>query len=193
MRLTQPRIEPLPTEQIPEELRRYVSAGSAGSMGPILNVYRTVARHAKLAKRWLVFGTHVMAKSSLSHRERELLILRTGFLCRSEYEWGQHAVIGKLAGISDAELVRIGLGPDAPGWSAFEAALLRAADELHEDSFVSDATWQALRAQYGEEQMLDLLFTVGQYTLVSMVLNSCGVQLEPGTAGWPEELRVLVQ
>ncbi|HEX7478573.1 MAG TPA: carboxymuconolactone decarboxylase family protein [Polyangiales bacterium] len=186
MRLTKPRIEPLPLAQLPEEFRKYMSATPDA---PVLNVYRTVARHAKLAKRWLVFGTHVLAKSTLPGRDRELLILRTGFRCGSEYEWGQHAAIALIEGISDQEIVAIGHGPEHPQWNAFDAALLRAADELHDDSFVSEPTWQALTTRYNEAQMLDLLFAVGQYTLVSMVLNSCGVQLEPGTPGWPAELR----
>jgi 4-carboxymuconolactone decarboxylase len=186
MRLRKPRIAPLPAADFPEELARYAQHAPDA---PVLNVYATIARHPKLAKRWLVFGTHVLAKSTLPGRDRELLILRIGFLCNSEYEFGQHAVIARLEGISDEEIVRVGAGPEASGWSAFDATLLRAADELHGDSFISDATWQALRTRYSEEQMLDLIFTVGQYTMVSMALNSCGVQLEPGTPGWPEALK----
>lgn len=184
MRLTKPRIEPLEPSAIAEELRRYMADG------PALNIYRTVAHHAKLTKRWLVFATHVLGKSSLPARDRELLILRTGFLCRSEYEWAQHSVIARMCGISDEEILRVADGPSAPGWSTFDAALLRAADELHEDSFVTDATWQTLAARYGTEQLIDLVFAVGQYTLVSMVLNTLGVQLEPDLPGWPEAVRV---
>jgi alkylhydroperoxidase family enzyme len=181
MRLTTPRLSPLPQDQIPEEIRKYTGARPGQ---PVLNVYATVARHAKLAKRWLVFGAHVLAKNSLSNRERELVILRTGWRCNSEYEWGQHVRIGREAGLSVEEVKRIALGPDAPGWDPFDATLLRAADELHDDQFLSDATWGALCTRYGEEQMLDLIFTIGQYTLVSMVLNTLGVQLEAGTPGF---------
>ncbi len=181
MRLTRPRLTPLPPDQIPEEIVKYTGAGPGR---PVLNIYRTVARHPKLAKRWLVFGSHVLGKSTLDARARELLILRTGWRCRSEYEWGQHVVIGKRAGLSDDEIKRIAQGPDAPAWEPFDAALLRAADELHDDSFISDATWQALSARYDERQMLDLIFAVGQYTLVCMALNSLGVQLEEGMAGF---------
>jgi alkylhydroperoxidase family enzyme len=181
MRLQKPRLTPLPAEQIDEELLKYTGAGRGR---PVLNIYGTVARHPKLAKRWLVFGTHVLAKSTLGARERELVILRTGWRCKSEYEWGQHVVIGKQAGLGDDEIKRIAAGPDAPGWSAFDAALLRAADELHDDSFISDATWAALAQRYGEQQLLDLIFAIGQYTLVCMALNSLGVQLEAGTAGF---------
>ncbi|HMI93555.1 MAG TPA: carboxymuconolactone decarboxylase family protein [Polyangiales bacterium] len=175
MRPTQPRLAPLPPDQIPEEILKYAGGGPGK---PVLNIYATVARHPKLAKRWLVFGSHVLGKSTLSARERELVILRTGHLCKSAYEWGQHVRIGKAAGLTDAEIQGIMEGPDAPGWDAFDAVLLRAADELHADSCISDSTWQALAARYSEQQLLDLIFAIGQYTLVCMALNSLGVQLE---------------
>ena len=181
MRLKTPRLSPLPESEVPEELHKYAGSGPGR---PMLNIYRTVARHPKLAKRWLVFGAHVLGKSSLPARERELVILRTGFLCKSEYEWGQHVRIAKASGLNDEEIKRIAKGPDAPGWSANDAALLRAADELYEDCFISDATWQALSASYDEQQLLDLIFAIGQYTMVCMALNSLGVQLEPGMKGF---------
>lgn len=182
-RLSEPRVHPLPDAEVPDEVRKYAGVRPDGS---VLNIYRTLARHPKLAKRWLVFGTHVLSKSTLSARERELVILRTGWLCRSEYEWGQHARIGKAAGLGADEIKRIAQGPDAPGWSAFDATLLRAADELHADQFITDATWQALRERYDEQQVIDLIFAIGQYTLVCMALNSLGVQLEPGTPGFAQ-------
>ncbi|MEJ2146529.1 MAG: hypothetical protein P8020_15470 [Acidobacteriota bacterium] len=86
---------------------------------------------------------------------------------------------------TDGELVRITQGPDAPGWTPFNATLLRAVDELHRDSFLSDPTWQALGAEYDARQLMDLVFTVGTYNLVSMALNSWGVQLDEGLAGFP--------
>jgi 4-carboxymuconolactone decarboxylase len=178
-----PRVAPVPREEWDDEVREILQATQMG--GRVLNIFQTLARHPKLLKRWLVFGNHVLFKSTLSPRERELLILRTGWNCRAEYEWGQHVVIGKQVGISDAEIERITRGPDAPGWTAVEAALLRAADELHRDSRISDATWAALSEHYNTQQLIDAVFTVGQYTLVSMALNSLGVQLDEGIPGFP--------
>ncbi len=179
MRLDTPRLEPLDVEEMDPELR--VRFGD----GPILNIFRTLAHHPKLMKRWLVFGNHVLGKSSLGEREREIAILRVGFLCRAEYEWGQHVAIGKRAGLSDEEIERIAEGPEAGGWNERDGAILRAADELHEDSFISDATWKALCEHFETQQVMDLIFAVGQYHLVSMALNSLGVQLEPGAARFP--------
>lgn len=84
-------------------------------------------------------------------------------------------------GLSDAEIRRIAAGPDAEGWDPFDAALLSAADELHDDAFISDDTWAALAERYSTQQLMDAVFTVGQYHIVSMALNSFGVQFEPET------------
>jgi len=179
VRLDKPRVAPLDDDQLDPELRERFGTG------PILNIFRTLANHPALAKRWLVFGNHVLAKNTLAPRERELVILRTGWLCRSGYEWGQHVGIGKGSGLSDEEITRITKGPDAPGWSQLDRALLHATDELHADSFVSDPTWAALSQHLGTQQLMDLVFTVGQYTLVSMALNTLGVQPEPGLPRLP--------
>jgi alkylhydroperoxidase family enzyme len=127
----------------------------------------------------------VLGKSTLPARGRELAILRVGWLCRAGYEWGQHVRIARATGLSDAEIERVAAGPDAPGWSPAESALLRAVDELHADAFVGDAAWQALTRHYDVRQILDLIFAVGQYRLVSMALNTLGVQLDPGVEGLP--------
>ena len=178
-----PRIPSLPREEWDEEVSELLQATQMG--GRVLNIFQTLARHPKLLKRWLVFGNHVLFKSTLSPRARELLILRTGWNCRAEYEWGQHVVIAKQIGITDEEIARITRGPDVPGWDPFEATLLRAADELHRDSRIGDATWKALSVHYDVQQLMDLVFTVGQYTLVSMALNSFGVPLDDGIPGFP--------
>lgn len=184
MRLARPRITPLPQEQWSGEVRELMSGLERD--GRIFNIFATLARHPALLRRWLVFGNHVLGKSTLPPRERELAILRMGWLCRAEYEWGHHVAMGKEAGVTDLEIRRISKGAGALGWSPFEAALLKAVDELHADSFISDATWQSLAQRYNEQQLLDLVFTAGQYKLVCMALNSVGVQLEEGYERFPE-------
>lgn len=185
MRLREPRIPPLPDDELPESLRATNPAG--GERRGALNIFRTLAHHPDLARRWGVFGNHVLFKSTLPAREREIVILRIGWLCRAEYEWGQHVLIGRQAGLSDAEIDRITEGPDAPGWSPLEAALLRATDELHADAMVTDDTWKALSDHLNTQQVMDVVFTVGQYNLVSMALNSFGVQLDPGIEGFRKQ------
>jgi alkylhydroperoxidase family enzyme len=187
MRLEKPRLRPLEPSELDEETtKRLRSAPEGLAQGRPLNIFATLAHHPKLLKRWTVFGNHVLSKSTLPEREREIVILRIGWLCRSEYEWGQHVVIGRRSGLSDEEIERVTQGPDAEGWSDGDRLLLRATDELHDDAFISDATWNALAERWNAQQLIDLVFAVGQYNLVSMALNTLGVQREPGVPGFPE-------
>ena len=179
MRPDKPRLEPLPLEEIDPDTRERFGGG------PMLNIFRTLAHHPKLLKRWLVFGNHVLSKSSLPARQRELVILRVGWRCRAEYEWSQHVDIALRSGVTEQDVERVAEGPDAAGLSDAERALLRATDELLDDTCVSDATWSALSAHFDTAQIIDLIFTVGQYNLVSMALNSLGVPLEQGARGCP--------
>lgn len=185
MALNEARVEPRKLEQCDDETRTILQATISGGDGTPLNIFATLAHHPKLLKRWLVFGNHVLSKSTIAARERELLILRTGWLCRAEYEWGQHVIIARQVGLSDDEIRRVRQGPEA-GWNPFDAALLRAADELHAEQFVHDGTWRTLAERYDTQQLMDVVFTVGQYTLVSMALNTLGVQRDPGVAGFEE-------
>ena len=186
MRPKTPRLRAIPPEEWSAEAKDALApVGAPGAAFPALNIFRTLANYPKLAKRWMVFANHVLGKNSVPPREREILILRIGWLCRAEYEWAQHVVIGKREGLTDDEIRRIGEGPDAPGWSALDRALLRATDELHGDAFIGDATWAALARHLDTHQLMDLIFTVGQYNLVSMALNSLGVQPEPGLPPFP--------
>ena len=186
VRLSEPRIYPLKESEWDDDARKLIEGFKKISKGPVSNIMATLANYSKLYNRWRVFGNHVLYKSSLPARDREILMLRIGWLCHAEYEWGQHAIIGKRCGISDEELKRIIEGPDAEGWGSFDAMLLRAVDELYINSFISDSTWLNLSEKYNTHQLIDLVFTVGQYNLVSMVLNTLGVQLEEGVDGFPK-------
>ena len=181
MRLEKPRIQPLTLENSNEDQAKMLKQQQI--RGKPANIFLTMANHEKLAKRWLVFGNHILSKSTLDPREREIAILRIGWLCQAGYEWGQHVVIGKAAGMSEEDIDNIKTGADA-GWSKHEALIIKAADELHSDAFVSDETWVGLKKTYSDQQMMDLVFTVGQYNMVSMALNSFGVQLDDYIEGF---------
>jgi alkylhydroperoxidase family enzyme len=186
VRLSEPRIYPQKESEWDEDARKLIEGFKKISKGPVTNIMATLANYSKLYNRWRVFGNHVLFKSSLPPRDREILILRIGWLCQAEYEWGQHVIIGKQAGLSEEEIIQIIEGPNAKGWDTFDATLLRAVDELYIDSFITDATWQRLAVKYNKHQLIDLVFTVGQYNLVSMALNTLGVQLEDGIDGFPK-------
>jgi alkylhydroperoxidase family enzyme len=180
MRLTQPRITPVPDDQLTDD-QKAVLAPLMGANGKALNIFRTLIRAPKALTGFLAWGNYILSRrNALPAREREIVILRTGFLCKSGYEWTQHVRIGLGVGLTAEECERIKAGADAPGWSAADAALLRASDELHHDQFITDATWTALRAHFDDKQCMDVVFTAGQYTQVSMLLNSFGVPLDEG-------------
>lgn len=177
--MPEPRLLPV-TDPSPEVLDLYEKGGLRAPDGSTLNIFATLAHHPKLLRRWLVFASHVLAKSTLTPRDRELAILRVGVVCDAPYEFGQHHVIAQRCDISLEEIERVKVGPDDLAWSDHDRAILRATDELHHDSRISDATWATLSKAYDTEQLLDLVFAIGNYHLVSFALNSCGVQLDAG-------------
>jgi 4-carboxymuconolactone decarboxylase len=179
MRLTQPRIAPVADAALSEEQRAV--AASLMQHRPLLNIYRTLIHAPKALSRFLEWGGYILSRrNGLPPRQREIVILRVGFLCKSGYEFTQHTAIGRREGLSDAEIGAIKRGAEAGIWSDADAALLRAADDLVTDHFVSDPVWAALTRHFDQKQCMDVVFTAGQYTQVSMFLNSFGVQLEPG-------------
>ncbi len=182
MRLDEPRVLPLEAEDWSDEAKALMQPFV--DQGRVYNIFKTMTNHPELAKRWMVFANHILGKSTLSERDRELVILRIGYLCQAGYEWGQHVLIARQVGMSDAEIRSCKTGPQTPGLSELDQLLLQATDELHGDAHVSDDTWAGLSKYYSTQQMMDLVFTIGQYNLVSMALNSFGVQPDEGLPGW---------
>jgi Uncharacterized conserved protein len=183
MRLTKARIAPIADAELSPE---QAEALEAFRPGPVLNIFRTLVHAPKALARFNQWGGYVLSRrNDLPPREREIVILRTGFLCKSGYEWTQHVRIGLREGLTEDEIGRLKAGADA-GWSAPDAALIRASDELHADQFITEPTWAELRRHFSEKQAMDVVFTAGQYTQVSMMLNSFGVQLDEGQALDPD-------
>lgn len=149
-------------------------------VGPTVNIYTTIARHPDAAAAMVNLG-RTLRSGRLSPRHREILILRTGWNCRSAYEFAQHRRAALAVGMTLDDVRRVQDGPDAPGWAdPFEVALVRAADELYASASLTDETWAALASRYGEEELIEAVMLVGYYHLVSFVLNGLGVPLEPG-------------
>jgi alkylhydroperoxidase family enzyme len=173
-RLTLPRVATVDMDNLSEPQREMLA--SRGN----LNIYKTLANHVELYNRWSPLGRYLLNGSTVQPRHREMAMLRIGWLCQSGYEWSQHARIAKAsAGMNEAEIRAIAVGPQSTQWSDLDRAVLEMADELRYDAMISDGTWAALKRGYSDEQIMELLFTSAQYQLVSMALNSLGVQLEP--------------
>ncbi len=185
-RPSSPRIPPL--AEADRDARTNALLADVAVSGPAANIFTTLVRHPGLFRRWLPFGGKLLT-GRLPARDRELLILRTGWLCGAEYEWGQHVAVGRQAGLTDAEIARVQAGPGDPAWSGDDATLLAAADELHGDACITDETWARLAARYDERQLIEIPMVVGHYHLVAFTLNSLGVQREAGVPGFAEEDR----
>ena len=194
-----PRIRPLADEDFGPRVREALAGtyqrvaemeGRAPSSTPAhpktLGILRTIAHDEKLLGPFLGFATAVAREGSLSRRDSELLALRTAWNCRSDFEWGHHAVFGRAAGLTADEIARIAVGPDARGWSEADRALLVAADQLHARQQIDDDTWDRLAKGRSDAQLVEVPFVVGQYTMLSMVANATGVELEPGFEPLPE-------
>ncbi len=179
MRLSKPRVAPIAIADMDAEQTEAIQPMLTN--GRALNIFATLAHAPKALTRFQQWGAYVLSRrNSLPAREREIVILRVGFLCKSGYEFTQHHGIGLREGLKENEIEAIKEGPLAANWTPAEAALLHAADELVFDHFVTDRTWEKLTEHFTEKQCMDVVFTAGQYTQVSMFLNTFGVQLDPG-------------
>lgn len=181
-----PRLLPLAESELSEKQAAILAAMNFS--GKTANIFATAVRSPDMFDAWNHFGMYILRGSTLPPRDRELLILRTAWVLQCEYEFAQHNQVGKSVGLTSEEIRRITAGPDSPGWDDFEAALLRAADELHSDSAISDATWNTLAHRYSEKQLFDLIMTVGQYTMAAMLMKTLRIQLDDGLDGFREIL-----
>jgi alkylhydroperoxidase family enzyme len=179
-----PRIRPVPVEEWPSEMTEALPAMTRAGASPeqeaqkVKNALGTLAHHPALAKAWLQFNAQVLRATTLSHRQRELLILRVAVLRRSRYGWTEHVLIARNCGVDDEEIARIAYGPDAPYWDLLDAALLRSVDELVADGVISDATWGVLAAHLDARQLLDLIFLVGAYETIGWMVRSFALDLD---------------
>jgi alkylhydroperoxidase family enzyme len=179
MRLSKPRIAPLSDAELTPDQEEALKPVRSGTMG-VLNIFRTLAHAPKALTRFNDWGGYVLSRrNDLPARDREIVILRIGYLCRSGYEFTQHTRIGLDSGLTPDEIQKIKAGADA-AWNPADRALIQAADELHADHFITEPTWTELGRHFTDKQRMDVVFTAGQYTQVSMILNTFGVQLDEG-------------
>jgi AhpD family alkylhydroperoxidase len=192
------RIQPLPPTQWPAAMRSALAAmrppaprhplASAEGRPKALNALGILAYHPALTEAFNTFNGHILFASTLSPRQRELVVLRVACLRHCDYEWAQHTVLAHDAGVAVEEVRRVVVGADAEGWSELEQGLLRAVDELIGEARLSDQTWSTLTAAFDEQQLLDLVFTVGAYDTLAMAFRSFDVAIDPDLAD--HELRV---
>lgn len=192
---TGPRIQPIPPKEWPEGMRAAMAAmrpanprhpfpEQGGNRPKALNVLGTFAHHPDLATAYNTLTGHILFGSTLTPRQRELIVLRVAAVRNAAYEWKQHVILAADAGLSPEEIERVAAGPDAAGFEPLDGALVRAVDELVGDATISDATWAELATALDEQQLLDLVFTVGTYDVLAMVMRAFDIQLDADLLNW---------
>jgi alkylhydroperoxidase family enzyme len=187
VRLDEARIEPLPREEWDEAAARSAIEAGFGpevaehllSTGPVPNVVGTLLHHPALAGPWLAFNRVLLFEPSLTARQRELMVLRVAWRTRSTYEWLQHVRMAARADITPDEVDAVAHGDLATTFSALEADLLAATDQLLDHYRIDDDTWTRLAAQLDKRQLMEVVFAVGAYTCLAMAFKSFGLQLDP--------------
>jgi alkylhydroperoxidase family enzyme len=162
-----------------------VRAGAgASSVTPdkIPDYMRTVMKHPEVFARQMEMGATIFS-GHIPRRERELAILRIGWLARAPYEWGEHVDIAKRFGVTAEEVERVTQGSSAPGWSAHDAAILRGVEELIGDQAMTDETWDVLAKSWSEAQLIEFPMMVGQYITTALIQNSLRIRLAPDNPG----------
>lgn len=189
------RLPPLPPQEWPAEMREALAALRPPVLRhPMperrddrpkgLNVLGLLARHPDLTRAFHGFIGHLLFGTSLSIRQREILILRVGARREAEYEWLQHKAIGLDAGMTSDEVQATVEGPDAEVWSPFEAELVRAVDELLSEARIGDETYATLAGELDEHQIMDVVFTVGGYDVLAMAMRTFDVPVDEDLATW---------
>lgn len=179
------RIPPLAANDRDERTAELLASLRFSPDADDMNLFATLARHPRLLKRWSAFGGSLLFGGTLPDRDRELLILRTAWNTGADYEWGHHRALAGAAGLTATEVDRVVDGPEADGWAPADAAVLRAADELHGSGVIGDDTWSALAGRYDEQQLIEVPMVVGQYHLVAFTIRSLGIQREAAYDGFP--------
>jgi alkylhydroperoxidase family enzyme len=190
-----PRVAPLEHGCYPEGAYRLANnereaAGmpprAADETGPLSDHTATLLRHPELYRTQIAYGVQLLCRGVLAPRDRELAILRTGWLCQAPYEWGEHVRLAKHVGLTAEDVERITEGSTAPGWDEHERAILRAVEELHEGAMISDATWEVLARRLDDQQLIELPCVIGHYHSVAFYQNALRMRTRadnPGLAG----------
>jgi 4-carboxymuconolactone decarboxylase len=174
-----PRLEPIEAVA--------VKAREAMKSQPInaVNVTATMAHNRTMSKALGSFAQTVLFAGELPRRQVELAVLRMGWNCQAVYEFGQHTLFGREAGLSDEEIYLTTRPVGQGAWSDADQVILQLVDDLYADDCVSDATWEAATKHFSNADIVHLIATAGCYRTVSAFLNSAGVQLDEGVPGWP--------
>lgn len=182
-----PRLEPLADEHMGPRYQEFIDRIRVNVQyprgSPTHPFFATLAHQPEFFEAYMTLGCAVMGSASLGLRERELVIMRTGWLLGAPYQFGEHVYSARKLGITEEEVERVKQGSTAEGWDPFERALVKAAEELHADAMISDATWAVLAERLTPGELIELPVIVGHYTMTAFIQNSLRFQLNPHNPG----------
>lgn len=187
MSKSESRITPITREEWTDEVRdlfTVMDGPEAWEKGPSRTIIHHLGRHPTLSKRFLEFGRQLLVDSNLSDRVREVVTLYVAWTTYSDYEWASHLAFGLRVGLTDDDIEAVKQGPDSPHWTASERNLLRAVDQMRDSYDIDDELWSSLAEEFNEVQLVELVFTIGNYMQFSAVLNSLRIPLE----SWDHEV-----
>jgi alkylhydroperoxidase family enzyme len=175
------RLAQVRPEEFTEETHAFFGQWTGGffkdaDKNPVL---RTFAHHPTLANAFSPLNVHLLTANTLPVKLRQIAIMRAAWICRSVYMWSSHLNTSVTCGLSPDMYGPIQRGADDPYFTDFERILVRATDELVNDKMISVGVWNALEAEWSNQQLLDFLFTVGCYVMVAGVMNSTGAERAP--------------
>ncbi len=183
-----------PTPRIPmlslEEARKAAAAAEIPEQVAELNIFRVLLNHPLLAKRINDLLMTLLFRGKLDARLRELVIMRLGWATGSNYEWTQHWRIARQLGLPEADLLAIRDWRESDRFGDADRAVLAATDEILDRGAISPETWADCVSHVGGfEELLELTAAIGNWRMVSSLLQSLDIPLEEGTASWPPDGR----
>lgn len=180
MKDNEPGLQPILKEELPEGISEMLGNW-------VFNLHKTLAHSPETLKAWMPFALHILQSNRLPVRDREIAILRVGWNCRSDYEWGMHERVARSVGFSDNDFEAVCVGPGSENWTERESAILAAADDIHAQSTITDQVWKRLKPHLDPAELIDLVYLIGQFHMISVTLNAMRTPLEEGTSSLPED------
>ncbi|QGZ39763.1 4-carboxymuconolactone decarboxylase [Pseudoduganella flava] len=176
------RLPPLPPQQLTPAQQAAAQAVIDGPRGALYGPFVPLLRSPELMQHAQRMGEYLRYRSALGTRLSELAILVTARQWNQQVEWAIHAPIAAQEGIGQAVIDAIAQRRAPPGLAPDEQAVYDFCKELHEHKRVTDATYAAALALFGEQGVVDLMGLNGYYTFLAMVMNAAQSAVPPSEA-----------
>jgi alkylhydroperoxidase family enzyme len=181
------RIEPIPEDKLPPEAleisKTLRTAFGIPENGSVPEVLGTMLVHPGMFRAQMEVGMEFAQRGAIPPRDREIGVLRNGWLLGAPFEWGEHVDFGKRCGLTQEDIERTKTGSSAPGWTEHEAAICKGVEELKDNAMISDETWTTLAKTWDDKQMMEFPVLIGQYTLTAFLQNSLRLRLADTNPG----------